>query len=165
MTSPTPRHVVFGDRVRQARLDHHFSQEQLGARLWPPASATTVSRWESGEAMPIGPVRHSLAHTLGFNYWDLFDPVETAEDLSTGQSELLMAAVHVRSQPHGWFVRAEGRDGHAHAEGLVRLNLAVSSGKEPGRPLWLYRVTDPGEEVREVLLRWRNELRRREPRT
>jgi transcriptional regulator with XRE-family HTH domain len=62
--------VIFGARLRQARLDVPLTQIELAALLG--VEQTTISRWERGGTAPPDELRPRLAAHLGCPVHELF---------------------------------------------------------------------------------------------
>lgn len=50
-----------GKRIEQKRYERHLTQEQLGAKLNPPVTRQSISRWEQGN---VGDIKRSYIEQL-----------------------------------------------------------------------------------------------------
>lgn len=146
-------HEAFGRRVREAREAKHLTTEQLARRVWPEVSDRQVRRWESGEQEPVGSTRWDLSIALGKRFWELWPPQETADRITNRDTRrVLLEAAHVLRGGIHLYARAITARDLAGCRALARLWLAEDLGVDPTVRLHLFRLTGPGEEVRDCLL-------------
>ena len=138
-----------GQRVRQARQSKGWTVTQLAQELDVPEYQ--VVRWEAGQRQPRRRQRRDLALALEVPYWSLWPPAEVAEGLTMRDARrVLLEARGIRSGGPHLYVNVRTLPDLAGAEHLADLWLAEDMGVEHGQHL--YRLTGPGEEVRDRLL-------------
>lgn len=145
---PQSPHVVLGARIRTARRAADLTEIEVARDPRLVVDQRTVSRWELGEAQPLGIHRPELVKVLGLrNYHELFIPEEVAPLVGNQERELLCTASTIPRGGNGWWLTVHhGNRGIALGLGLLWLAQPDDTGRHPHH----WRLTGSGEDVLEV---------------
>ena len=69
---------AFGQRIRQLRMDHNLTQQELADRMF--VSRKTIGNWETGNRLPDISMLSRLAFQLGVETYELLDEMYDGGD-------------------------------------------------------------------------------------
>ncbi len=109
---------TFAEQLNAVRKERHITQEQLAQEL--NVSRTTISRWESGKALPdIETIKH-LSQVLNFNFFRVEGLADTApaeegtakempaDETSADETPVTTEMPPVQQRSRGWMYAAGG---------------------------------------------------------